>query len=58
MIRKIDTERIPIKLWIKDLESGALQQAKDLANLSIAFSHIAIMPDAHQGCHLWKRTCT
>ncbi len=49
MIRKIDTERIPIKLWIKDLESGALQQAKDLANLSIAFSHIAIMPDAHQG---------
>ncbi|MFA7067309.1 MAG: RtcB family protein, partial [Dysgonamonadaceae bacterium] len=28
---------------------GALQQAKDLANLSIAFRHIAIMPDAHQG---------
>ncbi|MFA5657459.1 MAG: RtcB family protein, partial [Dysgonamonadaceae bacterium] len=32
-----------------DLEPGALQQAKDLANLSIAFRHIAIMPDAHQG---------
>lgn len=49
MIQKIETERIPIKLWLKDLEKGALQQAKDLANLSIAFRHIAIMPDAHQG---------
>ncbi|MFA5464128.1 MAG: RtcB family protein [Dysgonamonadaceae bacterium] len=49
MIQKIETERIPIKLWLDDLEPGALQQAKDLANLSIAFRHIAIMPDAHQG---------
>ena len=49
MIQRIDTERIPIKLWLDDLETGALQQAKDLANLSIAFRHIAIMPDAHQG---------
>lgn len=49
MKKRIDTERIPIKLWLDDLEPGALQQAKDLANLSIAFSHIAIMPDAHQG---------
>ncbi|MGV8963521.1 MAG: RtcB family protein [Candidatus Saccharimonadaceae bacterium] len=49
MIQKIDTERIPIKMWLDELEAGALQQAKDLANLSIAFRHIAIMPDAHQG---------
>jgi len=49
MIKIIDTERIPIKLWLKDLEAGALQQAKDLANISIAYKHIAIMPDAHQG---------
>ena len=49
MIQKIETERIPIKLWLDKLEPGALQQAKDLANLSIAFRHIAIMPDAHQG---------
>jgi len=49
MIQKITTERIPIKLWLNDLEEGALEQAKDLANLSIAFRHIAIMPDAHQG---------
>ena len=49
MIKIIDTEKIPIKLWLKDLEAGALKQAKDLANLSIAYKHIAIMPDAHQG---------
>lgn len=49
MIQKITTERIPIKLWLHKLEPGALQQAKDLANLEIAFRHIAIMPDAHQG---------
>ena len=49
MIQKIETEKIPIKLWLKELEPGALQQAKDLANLDIAFRHIAIMPDAHQG---------
>src|SRR5690554_6208660 len=49
MIKKIETERIPIKLWLDDLEEGALQQAKDLANLEIAFKHIAIMPDSHQG---------
>lgn len=49
MIQKIETERIPIKLWLDELEEGALQQAKDLANLEIAFRHIAIMPDSHQG---------
>lgn len=49
MIKEITTERIPIKLWLNDLEEGALLQAKDLANLSIAHSHIAIMPDSHLG---------
>ena len=45
----IDTERIPIKLWLDDIEPGALEQAKNLANFPYAFKHIAIMPDAHQG---------
>lgn len=49
MLRKIDSERVPIKLWLESPEEGALQQAKDLANLPIAFRHIAIMPDSHQG---------
>lgn len=49
MIKVITTERIPIKLWLEDIEELALEQAKDLANLPFAFNHIAIMPDAHPG---------
>lgn len=45
----ISTERIPIKLWLDDMEDGALDQAKNLANLPFAFKHVAIMPDSHQG---------
>ena len=45
----ITTEKIPIKLWLDDIEDGALDQAKNLANLPFAFKHIAIMPDSHQG---------
>jgi tRNA-splicing ligase RtcB (3'-phosphate/5'-hydroxy nucleic acid ligase) len=49
MIRTINTEKIPIKLWLDDIEEGALQQARDIANLPHAAHHVAIMPDAHQG---------
>ncbi len=45
----LTTERIPIKLWLDDIEEGALQQAKNLANLPFSFQHIAVMPDAHFG---------
>jgi len=45
----ITTERKPIKLWLDDIEDGAMAQAKNLANLPFIFKHIAIMPDAHQG---------
>jgi tRNA-splicing ligase RtcB (3'-phosphate/5'-hydroxy nucleic acid ligase) len=49
MIRKIDSERIPIKMWLPDIESGALEQARNLANLPFARHHVALMPDCHQG---------
>lgn len=47
----IETEKLPIKLWldVDDVEEDTLQQARDLANLPFAFSHIAIMPDTHLG---------
>ena len=47
----ITTEKIPIKLWLKEdhIEEQALEQARNLANLPFAFKHIAIMPDAHVG---------
>ena len=49
MRQVITTERIPIKLWLYDLEDSALQQAKNVANLPFAFKHVAIMPDSHTG---------
>jgi tRNA-splicing ligase RtcB len=48
-MRVINTERIPIKLWLEDIEEGALQQARNLANLAFAFKWVAIMPDSHEG---------
>jgi tRNA-splicing ligase RtcB len=44
-----DTESVPIKLWLDELESRATEQAYNLASLPFAFKHIAIMPDAHTG---------
>ena len=49
MEKVISSERIPIKLWTDDIDSGALAQAKNLANLPFAFKWVSIMPDAHQG---------
>ena len=49
MKQVIASERIPAKLWLDDIEEGALKQATNLAKLPFAFHHIAIMPDAHQG---------
>lgn len=49
MKQVISTENRPIKLWLDDIEPGALAQAKNLANLPFAFRHIPLMPDSHQG---------
>lgn len=49
MEKLVTSERLPIKLWLDDIEEGAFEQAKNLANLPFAFKHIAIMPDSHQG---------
>ena len=49
MKKVITTERIPIKLWLDEVDEGTLIQAKNLANLPFALNWIAIMPDAHQG---------
>lgn len=49
MKQVITTEKLPIKLWLDDIEEGALNQAKNLANLPFVFKHIAIMSDCHVG---------
>ncbi len=49
MKKVITTEKVPIKLWLDDIEPGALSQAINLANLPFVYKWIAIMPDAHLG---------
>ena len=49
MIRTIESEKKPIKLWLEDIDQDTLAQAKNLANLPFLFHHVAIMPDAHVG---------
>jgi len=43
MKKIITTEKIPIKLWLADVEDGAMRQIKNIANFPFAFHHIAIM---------------
>ncbi|MDH4320865.1 MAG: RtcB family protein [Desulfobulbaceae bacterium] len=49
MKQVITTEKKPIKLWLDDIEAGAFEQARNLANLPFIFRHVAVMPDAHLG---------
>jgi tRNA-splicing ligase RtcB (3'-phosphate/5'-hydroxy nucleic acid ligase) len=49
MKQVISSQKKPIKMWLDNLEHGAIQQAKNLANLPFLFKHVAIMPDSHQG---------
>jgi tRNA-splicing ligase RtcB len=49
MPKTITSEKLPIKLWLHDIEAGAMEQARNLANLPFLFKHVAVMPDAHLG---------
>lgn len=48
-MKTINTEKLEVKMWLDEIEDGAVEQIKHLANLPFAFKHIAIMPDSHQG---------
>ena len=39
----------PVKIFTHDIDHGALDQLKNLAQLPIIHSHIAAMPDVHRG---------
>ena len=45
----INTGKIPLYLWLDQLDAETLAQAKNLANLPCAFHHVALMADAHVG---------
>lgn len=45
----ISTEKLPLLVWLDDLDDETLTQARNLANLPCAFHHVALMADAHVG---------
>lgn len=49
MQQVISTEKLPLLLWLDDLDAETLVQARNLANLPCAFHHVALMADAHVG---------
>ncbi len=48
-MKVVNTERVPIKMWLDDLEDSALEQAKNMANLPFVYKWVALMPDSHPG---------
>jgi tRNA-splicing ligase RtcB len=42
---------VPVKIWspIEQVESQALDQLTNIANLPCVFKHVAVMPDVHLG---------
>lgn len=48
-MKEYNLGKLPIKSWCEKPESGAINQAVDLANHKAVIQHIALMPDTHQG---------
>ncbi len=49
MEKVIMSGKIPVSLWLEEVEKGALAQIRNLANFPFAFHHVVILPDCHQG---------
>jgi tRNA-splicing ligase RtcB (3'-phosphate/5'-hydroxy nucleic acid ligase) len=45
----IGESRVPVKIWTKEIEAGAIEQLKNVAQLPFVHKHVAAMPDAHTG---------
>ena len=49
MIQEVTDGRVPVKMWLEDLDERAWREVRNLANFPFAYHHIAIMPDGHAG---------
>lgn len=51
MYNVITNANVPIKVWspLDQVESGAIDQLTNTANLPCVFHHVAVMPDVHVG---------
>ena len=57
MPNKLEGHRAVLWLPEEDIEEGALQQIKNIADMSFVFNHVAIMPDCHAGAGATIGTC-
>jgi len=50
-ISELKGKTVPIRLWttVEEVESGALDQLRNVAALPWVFKHVAVMPDVHYG---------
>jgi tRNA-splicing ligase RtcB len=48
-VETLEGARLPVLSWAPHLEEGARQQARNCAELPVAFHHVAVMADGHQG---------
>ncbi len=46
---KMTKGKVPVKVWTEDIEYGAIQQLCNIAQMPFIHSHVAAMPDVHQG---------
>lgn len=49
MIQTVFENKVPVKVWTKDIEEEAAEQLKNLAALPFIYKHVAVMPDVHWG---------
>ncbi len=45
----LNKARVPVKIYTQDIDSKALEQLTNLAQLPFVHSHVAAMPDVHPG---------
>ena len=49
-ISKVITKgKVPVKIWTDEVESAALDQLRNMAELPFIHGHVAAMPDVHMG---------
>lgn len=49
MIKEINPGKVPVKLWLDDIDGSTLSQVANLSDFPFTFRHVALMPDAHVG---------
>jgi tRNA-splicing ligase RtcB len=58
---KLTKGKSPVLVWTDEVESAALDQLKNVANLPIIHGHVAVMPDVLRhvrGANLAQRLAT